>query len=338
MRSKSTQKGWNIVNGLMIMMISIFALLAPACEHTITEEAIELNYSQEMKVLVGDISRYAKQRNSEFWIVPQNAETLMADYIDHKYVPDDTYISYLDAVGKESFRYGHEGVNTLRPNNEWRYVEPYLDFVQQAGKGIWIIEYADEPDLVADAYQYQIAKGYGGYVAETRSLETIPVTKHPLLDEPKEVNSAKDVRHFLYILNYREYKTEAQLIEALKPLDYDAIVLDAEFKGHWLNKETIEQLQVKPDGSRRRVLSYLSIGEAENYRFYWNKDWKAKPPEWLGPANPDWKNNYKVKYWMPEWKAILMGSSDGYLDHILDQGFDGVYLDLVDAYQFYEEQ
>ena len=40
-----------------------------------------------------------------------------------------------------------------------------------------------------------------------------------------------------------------------------------------LTAADLARLRVKPDGSRRVVLSYLSIGEAENYRYYWNKSW-----------------------------------------------------------------
>ena len=82
------------------------------------------------------------------------------------------------------------------------------------------------------------------------------------------------------------------------------------------------------------VLAYMSIGEAEDYRFYW--DWM--PKSLIIEENPDWPGNYKVKYWTRTWKNILFSRTSGprksYLDRIIDQGFDGVYLDIVDAYEF----
>lgn len=33
----------------------------------------------------------------------------------------------------------------------------------------------------------------------------------------------------------------------------------------------------------------------------------------------------------------IFGSEDSYLDKIIDQGFDGVYLDIIDAYEYYQE-
>ena len=85
----------------------------------------------------------------------------------------------------------------------------------------------------------------------------------------------------------------------------------------------------------KTVLAYLSIGEAEDYRFYWNPVWlKNDRPAWLGPVNPSWRGNYEVKYWDPGWQTNVYA----YLDRILAQGFDGVYLDIVDGYEFWEKE
>ncbi|MCI0471716.1 MAG: endo alpha-1,4 polygalactosaminidase, partial [Candidatus Aminicenantes bacterium] len=85
---------------------------------------------------------------------------------------------------------------------------------------------------------------------------------------------------------------------------------------------------------RRLVLAYLSIGEAENYRWYWQAGWKPGNPSWLGAENPDWKGNYAVSYWASEWQAIVFQ----YVDAIIAAGFDGVYLDKIDEYEYWEEK
>ena len=58
---------------------------------------------------------------------------------------------------------------------------------------------------------------------------------------------------------------------------------------------------------------------------------EAKPPPWLGKENPEWRGNFRVKYWCSEWKSILFN----YLDKVLDQGFQGVYLDRVDVFEYW---
>lgn len=82
------------------------------------------------------------------------------------------------------------------------------------------------------------------------------------------------------------------------------------------------------------VLAYLSVGEAEDYRSYWRREWNSKKPEWMGPENPDWKGNYKVRFWEPEWRKLL----EAYLDRLIDQGFEGAFLDVVDAGEFWADE
>lgn len=85
--------------------------------------------------------------------------------------------------------------------------------------------------------------------------------------------------------------------------------------------------------SDRLVVSYLSIGEAETYRYYWQDAWESAPPGWIGEANPEWEGNIKVRYWQDAWQRIILN----YLDRIIDAGFNGVYLDIIDAFQFWRE-
>lgn len=101
------------------------------------------------------------------------------------------------------------------------------------------------------------------------------------------------------------------------------------------SKEQVRQVQQRPDGRRRLVLAYLSIGEAERYRFYWNQDWYSpeKRPPWLGPMNTVWDGNYIVRFWDPEWQKLIFGSPESYLSRIKAQGFDGIYVDRADVFQ-----
>jgi len=90
-------------------------------------------------------------------------------------------------------------------------------------------------------------------------------------------------------------------------------------------------------------LAYISIGEAESYRFYWNKNWVDKEdsnqltptaPKWLGQTNPDWEGNFKVRYWDADWRDNFIKP---YLDKIIEQGFRGVYLDIIDGFEYWSD-
>jgi cysteinyl-tRNA synthetase len=146
---------------------------------------------------------------------------------------------------------------------------------------------------------------------------------------------------FAYVLQADALaKSKAAAIAKLAACGRDWIVLDARFSTDepW----TAEDLSAIRAGKvGRKVVSYLSIGEAEDYRAYWNPKWDAnhdgKPdagaPAWLLAQNPEWKGNYRVKYWQPAWQQIILTN----VDQIMAAGFDGAYLDIVDGFETFEQ-
>lgn len=84
--------------------------------------------------------------------------------------------------------------------------------------------------------------------------------------------------------------------------------------------------------NRRIVLAYIDIGQAEEWRTYWQSGWRIGTPTWIVANDPDgWDGNYPVAFWHPEWKQIWLGPN-GLVADLARQGFDGVYLDWVEAY------
>ena len=138
---------------------------------------------------------------------------------------------------------------------------------------------------------------------------------------------------------------------------HDLLVMDFSSDGTEGAKFTsseIDQIQhgdpaLGGDGSRKVVVAYVSIGEASEFRSYWDPAWTvtgtasgaltASAPSWLGPVNPDFPESRKVRYWDPAWQALIFSTAGtGWLDQTLSQGFDGAYLDIVDAYFFWGEE
>ncbi len=116
------------------------------------------------------------------------------------------------------------------------------------------------------------------------------------------------------------------------PTGFDLIVMDYSRDGTEEGKYLPEEIsKIKSAGPI--PIAYISIGEAEDYRFYWKDEWFSNPPDWLGKENPDWPGNYAVKYWNDSWKKIVFV----YLDRIMEQGFCGVYLDRVDAFEYWSD-
>jgi len=157
-------------------------------------------------------------------------------------------------------------------------------------------------------------------------------------DTPSVQPQYSDVDDFLYQLQHLD------MVKAGNSR-FDLVITDYSENGHEDTRFTpaqIEWLKHSPGGPKR-VLAYMSIGEAETYRWYWQKAWDADldgvpdkgAPSWLGRSNPDWLDNYKVRYWDPDWQRIIYGTPDSYLDKIIADGYDGVYLDIIDAYEYW---
>ena len=137
-------------------------------------------------------------------------------------------------------------------------------------------------------------------------------------------------------------RKQADAVAKLAACGRDLVVLDYSHGGDADGKWTGEQIRtIRAGKPGRKVVAYLSIGEAEDYRGYWKKEWDrnrdGRPdegaPDFLSAANPDWEGNYRVKYWKAQWQEIILR----YLDEIVAQRFDGVYMDIVDAFETFEQ-
>ena len=138
------------------------------------------------------------------------------------------------------------------------------------------------------------------------------------------------------------YQLQNPKIEELSESGFSLAVIDYSKDGSEkkrFSKEDLQQLVAK----NITPIAYISIGEAESYRFYWKKEWVEKAdtnkltsdaPQWLGHTNPDWAGNYKIRYWDPDWRDNFIKP---YLDRIIRQGFHGVYLDIIDGFEYWSD-
>ena len=159
----------------------------------------------------------------------------------------------------------------------------------------------------------------------------------PLLDRIARADSAP--ASFAYVLQADSFATtKPAAVARLAACGRDWVVLDATFSGDipW-EREELDRIRRGRVG--RKVIAYISIGEAEDYRPYWRKEWgshaklTAAAPSWLGVENGEWKGNYRVKYWHVEWQKVILAAIDDAMAH----GFDGVYLDIVDGFETFEQ-
>ena len=65
-------------------------------------------------------------------------------------------------------------------------------------------------------------------------------------------------------------------VAKLAQIDANLLVIDYAKKDGKvpLSRDEVAALKIAPDGNPRYVVAYLSVGESEEFRFYWNDDCK----------------------------------------------------------------
>ena len=161
----------------------------------------------------------------------------------------------------------------------------------------------------------------------------------------------RTVRHWGYRLqgSGKGRKSHKLPIGELKLAPHDLLVIDFSKDGSDAGAFTpvqIESLKNRKNANSV-VVSYISIGEASDYRDHWQDNWTTytdkdqraagipteNAPAWLGAWNESWPNSRKVRYWDKDWQGTIFNNArTGWLDRIVAAGFDGAYLDIVDGY------
>ena len=295
------------------------------------------DYRQDMRNFVQNIAEYARETDPGFIVIPQNGIELVTTDGEESGNPDAEYLSAIDGVGQEDLLYGYDNDDVATPAEDSTYLMGFLDVAEANGVQVLVTDYCWTKEYVDKSYTDNNTKGYISFVANHRELDAIPAYPSPISgNNTNNITSLADAKNFLYIINPSAYASKANFIAAIDATNYDVFIIDLFYNDIQLTAGDITALKTKPLGQTRLVICYMSIGEAEDYRYYWKSSWESFPPSWLDEENPDWEGNYKVRYWMGDWQAIIFGSSNAYLDRIIAAGFDGVYLDIIEAFEYYE--
>ena len=164
----------------------------------------------------------------------------------------------------------------------------------------------------------------GNVMKKIKLLLMLALFSMPLMAERADISWIQSWGYQLQDVNLSEVENSS----------YDVIVMDYSKDGDDDSAFSVDEV-ASLQASGKIVLAYLSIGEAEDYRFYWKEKWNDDKPAFIEEENSDWAGNYKVKYWYKAWweKALRP-----YLDKIMTAGFDGVYLDIIDGYYYFGEK
>lgn len=318
---------------LLIALLACSATLLTTCKQGSEPE----DYRQAMRDFVMALRAHTDTIEPQFLLIPQNGEELVTTGDGYETPPADDYLAAIDGQGREDLLYGYNADNKPTPEADVAYMQAHLQVAETNGIEALVTDYCWNESYMADSYQENQQWDFISFAAPSRDLDLIPeYPPVPHNENEDDITSLSDAHNFLYLLDPEQYETRNAYLAALDATTYDLFIIDAFYDEQMLTAKEVAALQTKPNGARRLVIAYMSIGEAEDYRYYWQEGWKPGNPEFIERENPNWKGNYKVRYWDPAWQAVIFGSADAYVDRILNAGFDGAYLDIIDAYEYFE--
>lgn len=283
-------------------------------------------YRTSMRELIQELRRNTTRDKI---LITQNGNELY--FRDGKL--DDTLFSLTQGSTQEDLYYGEKFILSRKTSRkEQKRMLTYLLPLRKAGKVIFSINYG-RGKTIRNSLKKELKKS-------TFLGELLPSFEAKELYEPLEkfhkedVSSLEKAKNFLCLLNPESYKSLEEYYSALQESSYDVLLIEVSWNGIFFSKEQIESLKRKAIGGKRLVIAYFSIGEAEDYRNYWKKEWDREKPHWILEENPNWKGNYLVKYWSWEWKKILKE----YQKKLDEIGVEGYLLDTVDSFYYFEEK
>jgi len=323
----------------LIIFVGALIWVSAACGGGDGDDVGDRDYRQDMRNFVQALSAYARGIDPGFIIIPQNGHQLLSRS-ENTLAPAEDYLAAIDGAGREDLFYGYEEDDVPTPADTSEDMIRYLDLAEANGVQVLVTDYCWTRSRVDDSYARSAALGYFSFAADRRDLDDIPsYPEEPYNVHASDILSLAEAKNFLYLLDTNSFGTRSSYLGALAGTDYDLLIIDLFYEDEAvLAFNEVQDLKRKTNGGSRPIVAYLCIGEAEDYRYYWDPAWKMNPPSWLLGENPDWPGNYKVRYWDTEWQKIIFGNAASYLKKIIDAGFDGAYLDLVDAFEYFEDQ
>jgi cysteinyl-tRNA synthetase, unknown class len=308
----------------LLLCFAVWECKPPEKEKAVKQKDVNVNAAEKMQKFVIGISDYAKKHKSDFLIIPQNGVELAFKQADYKSGVNEKYLAAIDGLAvEELFYYETLNIDSLRLLNLRKL------------KRITVLnsDFVKEDSDVADAKERNKNEGFVPFVRTESNYHYHKIPDFIPNKNFDDVTKIGDIKNYLYLINPQEYDSREEYVAALAKTDYDLVTVDLFFdKYNPLTPEQVAKLKKKSNGSKRLVVCYMNIGAAENWRYYWNPNWKLGSPAFLKKPYEGYENEIYVEYWNPAWQKIIYGNDDSYLKKIIDAGFDGVYLDNTEAY------
>jgi endo-alpha-1,4-polygalactosaminidase (GH114 family) len=310
------------------------------------------NHRQFMRDIVVALADYAKKRNPRFVILARNAPGLLvketrewkwetlrdpdhAEQYPKVGTVNRTYLKAIDGLLIDGLTYGVPDYGKPTDPEIVKPLQAAGAAIRDDGRRLLSIDYCDTKAAIVEAETKAAKAGALAYIDRdgNRDLGRLP-RELPRHENAARVTDIVQARNYLPMLRSDTYGSRADWVDALAATNYDLLILDTFWRGtDSLAFDQIKKLKYKRLGSDRLIFGMLPLALARDTRFYWKPEWKLGNPSFLAAHDPDDPAETIVNYWDPKWKELI----GQYMQGIVDLGVDGVLLDQLDAYLYFED-
>lgn len=301
-----------------------FLLILPyllACKERKTEKA-----GVKMQDFIIAISDYARAQDPDFILIPQNGEEVLFEGIDPESAVNSRLVNAIDGYGVEELFF----------NGSYSPDDYRLAMLRKVSPGLKIMaaDYLADDASYNDALQAADAEQFIAFPRYNSNYDYKYIPPTVYHENANDIQTLAQAQNYLYLISTENYSDKASFLTAIQQTNFDVVIIDAFFGDDLLTSSDVASLKTKLNGGQRLVISYMNIGSAEKYRYYWKKSWGLHHPLWLKKKYDGYKDEIWVKFWKDEWKEVIYGNDDSYTKKLLNAGFDGAYLDNIEGFYF----
>ncbi len=305
----------------LILLFGIVAL-SYSCK-----EKKSMKAGVKMQDFIIEISKYARAQDPDFILIPQNGEEVLFQNTDPESAVNSDLVAAIDGFGVEELFYN---------NGSYAPDDYRLNMLRKVSPGLKILvaDYLSDDSNYPDALQAANAEQFIAFPRYNANYDYKYIPSVVYHENNNNIQTLAQAKNYLYLISTDNYSDKSSFLSAIQQTNFDVVIIDAFFGDELLTSTDVASLKTKQNGAQRLVISYMNIGSAEKYRYYWKKGWGLHHPLWLKKKYDGYKDEIWVKFWKDEWQEIIYGNSDSYTQKLLNAGFDGAYLDNIEAFYF----
>jgi cysteinyl-tRNA synthetase len=306
-----------------IFYLIFFLLFSFSC----SKEKRSDKASLKMQEFIIHISNYARGIDPDFIIIPQNGIELAFSNCDTAEGVNTSYLAAIDGVGIESLFF--EETATV---DDGRL--SMARSIRNSSKKVLVADYVNDNSNISNSIQLSENNNFICFPRASSNYDYMYIPDSVINENSNDINTLQDAQNYLYLINTDNFSSRQSMLSAIAATNFDVVLIDMDFNEEAITSTELAQIKTKANGGKRLLISYINVGAAENWRYYWKKKWNTVHPCWMKRKYEGYKDERWVKFWDKEWEEIIYGNDDSYFKKIIDAGFDGAYLDNVEAYYF----